>query len=228
MNKSLWAFAAALFLSNAWGATYNYTAQAYSSVLNHTGPCATGDCQDYAGSMQLTISITTPTPLPGSLTGYDISAVATSYSVNDGVQTFASADPQVRLIFPFRVDTNAAGQITAVSTIIERWQTPGVSHAVGDRYDLANLFFGPTIAVQHNVRCMSVGTITVPDTCTGGTTELNNSSIASAPAGGTWTSNVPAPAAEPVSIPTLNEWGLLILSLALGLGSAAYLRHRRG
>jgi len=84
---------------SARGATYNYVGLPYSTEIaylqNYTPPCMAGNCANYTSDMQVTGYINTAAPIPANQTNLDITSSITSFSLSDGVHTFANTDPLV-------------------------------------------------------------------------------------------------------------------------------------
>jgi hypothetical protein len=220
MNKSL--FLAAVMATSGWAAaTYSFTSSNYGTVTNFT-TCTIGPCANYTSSMKISGSFTVATALGANFSGAtDISSLITAYSFSDGLVTYTNTDANARL-YQFNVATDASGNISVASILIERWQSGSSPHSVGDRVALVNLN-GPSInQAENNLRCLTVGGGTgsgVSDLCVTGTSDAG-SSVASANSG-TWASPVtggPSPTPAP---PTL----LLILT---GLaGASLYVAMRK-
>jgi hypothetical protein len=200
-------------------ATYTFQSANYDTTGNFVGPCGTGNCANFSLAMNTDGSFTGPTRLAPNLPGVDITAALTSFTFNDGLTTYSSTDPQVR-VYQFLVATDATGAITAVNILIERWQTGGAVHVLGDRFDYINIVGAGQVLAQHNFPCTAVGPSPAgtADSCTG-TVPDASSSTASAAAAGVFALGA---AAEP--IPTLGEYALLLLAALMGIAGAAGVR----
>lgn len=176
--------------------TYTYVGPDATTFVNFTAPCGTGPCANFPPGTHLTGQFTTAAPLSANLPGNNISAQVTSFSFTDGLNTYSSADPDVR-VYNFTVATDAGGNVTLINTsqiVVERWQTGSSPHAAGDRYSLAMIWTGTLGGVSHNnAGCTKVGVSIVgaPDTCTTEAPDVSTST-ASAPKG-TWTKFPVAP-----------------------------------
>jgi len=169
--------------------TYSYVGPAATTFVDFTAPCGTGPCANFPPGTQLTGQFTTAAPLPANMSGSNISSLVTSFSFTDGLNTYSSADPGVR-VYNFTVATDAGGNVTLINTseiVVERWQTGTSPHAAGDRYSLAILWALHPGGVSHNnAGCTKVSTsfAGVPDTCTVEAPDASTST-ATAPTG-TW------------------------------------------
>jgi hypothetical protein len=230
---------AVLFVANlllagvAWPAlaqatTYTYGgAPTYSSITNFTPSCTVGPCANYTSAMAPSGSFTTATPLAANLSNVDIAALVTSFSFNDGINTYTS--PNGRII-TFHVYTDASGVPTASTTIeIQEWTTGSSPHASGDRFSDFSMDFDVT--ATNNIGCTGVGTSGgTADACisSGGTD--SNSSTASNTDAGTWAiagGPPPPPKASTTvtPVPTLSSWG--VCALAMLVVMVGWLRLRR-
>lgn len=226
MKTTLRAFTVAAFAAfAAMGATHAAT---YSpgSIGKYTSKqdaatCTVGVCHTYTLNMAASATFTTAAPLAPNLTNANISGQITSFSFSDGVSTFASSDANVRL-YVAEVSTSATGQITGAFLIVERWQT-GTPHSAGDRVDLFALT--SLAAAYNNHICLSTGTSPasgVADVCTNIDADSNSSSAF----GGAVTWIAPAaPVAK--SIPTVSEWGLIIMSALMGVAGLVVARRKK-
>lgn len=210
MKKYLVFLAAALLQAGAWAVTYTYTGPAYnaSELHNFTAcPPGMGNCGGYTTAMAQTGSFTTVVPLPANLNNQGIAAQVTSFSFSDGLTVYASGDPQVTLHSISATTTGGGLQLTVV---LLRWQTPG-PHAAGDHLDYLLVGEGG----QHNAVCSNVESIPLGDKCyassAGGVFSSWRDESAT---DGTWTvTGLPPVAAN--AVPTLGEWGLLLLALVM-------------
>jgi hypothetical protein len=214
--KKLWTLLLTMALaSSVWAETYSYTGGSYTTFSNHT-TALLGSVGDYLPGMKVTGTFTTAGPLAANLLNADVSPLVTGYSFFDGLITFASTDSNVRLHSGFYVSTNASGQIIAGAVWIQRWQAGVAPHAAGDRLDhfqINSAISFPT----HNSGCAVIGLSPAgtPDSCNSPTSDTNTSSAGSV-AGGAWSLVVPAPAAV-TSVPTLSEWGVIVLGVILAM-----------
>jgi hypothetical protein len=222
MKKYLVLLAAALLQAGAWAATYTFTGPTYSTanITNFTScPGGSGDCGAYTTAMSQEGWLTIAAPLPGNLNGEDITALVTAFSFSDGLTTYASNDPEVGLA---NVAATTTGGVLEISLVLQRWQMPA-PHVAGDHFDaMAVMNFGGS----HNALCTALSNTQGNAYCaTASAGNVYSSWLASAP-GGVWTATGLPPVAF-TAVPTLGEWGLLLLaSLMLGAGWMAVGRRR--
>src|SRR5271168_4093332 len=95
-----------------WAATYNVTSPDYTIVNNYTN-CTVGTCVDYSTSLSASGNFTTSAALAANLSNAVIASDITSYSFSDGLNSFASSDPETRLQ-RFSVSTDSNGNITSL------------------------------------------------------------------------------------------------------------------
>lgn len=210
MKKYLVFLAAALLQADAWAATYTYTGPAYSppDLHNFTScPPGTGNCGAYTTAMAQTGSFTTAAPLPSNLNSQDITAQLTSYSFSDGLTTYSSGDPQVTLV---SVSATTTGGVLDFSVHLVRWQTPA-PHVIGDHLDQVLV----TESGQHNAVCGNIQVNPQGDSCGTSNAGVVFSSWTDASSTvGSWTVTGLPPVATN-AVPTLGEWGLLLLALLM-------------
>jgi len=224
MKKYLVFLAAALLQAGAWAVTYTYTGPTYNAadITNFSScPGGAGDCGAYTHAMAQGGSLTTIAPLSGNLNGADISALVTSFSFFDGLTTFASNDPQVTLI---GVEATTTGGVLQIIFNVQRWQTPA-PHLQGDHFDGMVTMNSGSI---HNFVCTG-GPQQNPQgqtRCQAGAGIDGYASWVNPAPGGTWAVTGLPPVAS-TAVPTLGEWGLLLLaSLMLGASWMAVGRRR--
>ncbi len=205
---------AACAYGSAWAATYTYngTNYAQNKINNFTAaPCAAvSQCANFTTGMKQQGSFTTAAPLQTNLANANIAALITSYSFDDGLTQYTSGGANDHLLFA-KVSTDSMGNIVNSNIILGKWQT--ASHGVNDRLD--------TIAVNnvsnHNVLCDSV--------TPAGACSLSHNDTSSSDADtfilNAWTIQA---GSDVASVPTLSEWGLLLL---VGLLGTVGLRQRR-
>lgn len=207
----------------AQAATYTAaSAGPYTAKTDFT-VCNGGPCQNYTTAMVPSGSFTTATPLAANLSNAPIGAQITSFSFNDGINTYASTNPNVRL-FQATVSTSATGAITSSNIFLELWQTGTVPHAIGDKFGLMQI--GATVAGYNTLNCTSVGTgpTGATDSCVTAPSFVGASYASGAP--WSWTLVTPsAPTATPV--PSTSALGLLILSALLGVAGFGISRRHR-
>lgn len=220
------AAAAAMFfaaIGAAQAATYTAaTTGPYTTKTDFT-VCSGGPCQNYTLAMTPSGSFTTATPLAANLSNANIAAQITSFSFNDGINTYASTDPNVR-IYSATVSTSATGSITSSTLFFELWQTGTSPHASGDK--LAIVQIGSTVSATNTLNCTGVGTSPagVGDSCVSGPSGAGSSSAN----GATWTwAAVTPPATAATPVPSTSALGLLVLSALLGGAGLAISRRNR-
>ena len=222
MNRVLLMMSA--LAATSWAsATYTFASNPYVTPTNYT-TCATGPCANYSATGTITGSFTVASALGPNFSGVnDITSKVTSFSFSDGINTYSSSDSAVR-VYQFFVSTDATGAISAASILIERWQTGTSPHKVSDRVASFNLN-GPDVnQVFNNSVCTAVGGGTgsgVSDLCQ----SFNNDSSTSQASAtfATWngpstTTTPPTPTPTPtaaVATPSLGEWGMIFLVVAL-------------
>ena len=97
------ALLASLISSFGYAATYTYTGEYFYEVG-----------APYTTDMRVTASITTSSPIPPNSTNLDISAILTSWSANDGIQTINNTNGVIYpTVPPTDFSTDASGNITA-------------------------------------------------------------------------------------------------------------------
>lgn len=207
--------------------TYTLQAAAYLNVTNFTSPCAIGPCASFPAPSQPTGTFTTNAPLAPNLSSVAVQGSVTSFSFNNGIESFESTSPDVRLNV-FLVSTDASGAITGSNIEIINWLTgtPG-AHATSDRLSaiVISVGVGETARAYRNLVCTA--TLGVPtgaaDSCSTGNVDASSSSAESL-----WPSFVmqapPPPMVAAVPVPTLSELALALL--ALGVASIAWSRRR--
>ena len=206
----------------AQATVYSFTGPIYSSFTNFTSPCATGPCANFSPGSRLTGQFTTAVPLASNLSDVVINPQVTSFSFTDGVNTYSSANPNVRPN-TFRVSTDAGGNITLSGSdfiLITLWQTGSSPHAVGDRGAWARIL-PSSVDAFNNYSCATVGTSVggVSDSCLAATVDPSTSQALNDAVTGTWSRQSIGP------IPTVSVWALVLLSL--GLAGLAAIRWRK-
>ena len=178
-----------LFLSpGLWAqtTTFTYTGNVFG-VSNFTAPCGTGPCANYPSGARWTGHFTTSNPLPNNLGFYtDITGQVTNFSFTDGLNTFSSADPNMR-VNAFFVKTDAGGNVTVADLSGWLWQTGSNPHSSGDR--LAFMQIDTPDLAYNNGSCPTVGTSFsgVPDSCTSVPAFDASTSLGSQNTPGIWT-----------------------------------------
>lgn len=196
----------------------------YGSFSNFTPPCALGPCQNYAAATTPSGSFTTSAPLPANMAGSNIAGSLVSYSFSDGINTYSSADSDVRL-HTMTVATDGTGAIVSSLVLVEKWLTGTAPHAAGNRFSFVQLNTS-TISGTHNTVCTTLGVSPagVADSCMAESPDASRSRGTNAFF--TWSSISIAPA-NPASIPTTSEWGLVGMALLLCLAGCTAVRRRR-
>ena len=150
MKKYLVLLAAALLQASAWAATYTFTGPLYTNPTQFTAPCATPTCDNFTTAMRQTGSFTTAAPLAPNLANVLITGLIQSYSFNDGITQYDSADPETWLAYAF-VSTDPVGNIVYENIELSRWQS--VNHGVNDRLNSMSV----NILSVSNVYCQQTG-----------------------------------------------------------------------
>lgn len=183
-------------------ATYTYTGSAFAQTTDHSS-CAVGICGDYSIGGRLTGNFTTAVALTSNLTNQDIKGSVLAFSFNDGLTTFDSSSGAVFLA-QMTVSTDGTGNLSGVTISIVRWQStpPALDGTIHQRVDLVLILdSGPLVLVNKNVTC----TATFGLNCTL-ISPTSDSSDATATSSGTWVRTL-----SPQQIPTVSEWGMIIM-----------------
>jgi len=199
--------------------TYTFSAPNYTVVANDT-TCTVGTCGSFTTAMTVAGSFTTSSPLAANLANHDITSQVTSFTFSNGMNTFSSGDPNVR-VYSFTVDTDAAGTVTPEFILLEAWTTGVSPHTTADRLNSVVLEVGLTLG-ERNVSCTSVGMSPTgtADACLALPTD-SSSSVAQA-AAGTFTSS----GTTAIPVPTLSKWGLTAIAGILTATGCWSLRRR--
>jgi len=128
------------------GSTYIFTSPNYSSVIPFTAPCTMGVCANYTTSMHPAGSFTTASPLPANLVGAVLTNGIISFVFTDGINTYASSDPN-SLLVGLTVSTDASGVPIPTSTSIRLEQTTALGR-------LNELFVGSSQSSINNELCL--------------------------------------------------------------------------
>lgn len=213
-----------LFGSSAYAATYTVSPSGnYTSKADFTAPCAAGTCANFSLAMNVSGTFNVPT-LAANLVNSEIGATLTSFSFNDGINTYSSADPAVR-IGRFQVTTNASGALTSANILVEKWLTGATPHTTADYFSLFSISGSSVAQVYHNTRCAGLGTAPsgVTDFCV-----INSSGTQLSEAQGATVSysGGGAPVAA-TPVPTLNEYALMLLASLMAGFAGWKLRKRR-
>lgn len=209
MGKFYLAVLMLFFSATSWAATYIYQGNNYYSILVGT---------TYTTSMHISGSFATANPLPANLTSTDIgptgSNLVQSWSFNDGVNTYTPANSYI-IPAAFMVTTDSNGNI---SQILIGIFSPLPPHALGD--SISGVVFDSSNYDQaaSGAPCMNLS----GSTCIGANGNVATGGFASSIPG---TFSLAVTSTTPV--PTLTEWGMIILSSLLALGTVFTLRHQR-
>ena len=194
-----------------------------ATVYQYVGPNYASASSPYTTAQRVTGQFTTASPLAPNLPQASVLAQVTSYSFSDGVNSYASSDPNARVI-EFKVATDAAGAISGWTVELDVWESGTSPHTAGDLVSSMNVI-GAGDLVLDSANCSTVGTSVegIGDSCTS-TTGGSVASNLSSP--GTWSIVATPVAPVAVAVPTLSEW--MTLALALLLASVAAVGLRRG
>jgi hypothetical protein len=216
--KKLLGVAPLLLAPCLWAASYTYTSNTYTTVVNYTS-CTAGTCETFTTSMKLTGTFATvPSSLPPNVTLLNIAAIVTSFSFNNGITAFASTVPNTR-VSAFQVSTDSQGQITQALIDIQLWMTGTSPHVAGNRLD--EFVIVENDNAYGNSICGSVGISPdgTPDTClTPGPDSA--SSFAHDNSNGSWVTNLSP------TVPTLSQWSQILLAALLGVAGWIMMRRR--
>ncbi|MBK6804248.1 MAG: hypothetical protein IPG84_04990 [Betaproteobacteria bacterium] len=173
----------------------------------------------------MTGQFTTASPLAPNLPLASVLAQVTSYSFSDGVNSYASSDPNARVI-EFKVATDAAGAISGWTVELNEWESGTPPHTAGNLVSSMNII-GSGDLVLDSANCSTVGTSLegIGDSCTS-TTGGSVASNLSSP--GTWSIAATPAAPAAAAVPALSEWMTLALALLLASAAAVGLRSSRG
>lgn len=228
MRKTLSATALALATGTSFGATVNVTSTGnYATITNYT-VCTTPAalCANFLGTHNVSGTFTTAGALPVSAVNVEIGSTVTSYSFASGLDTVASSDANARLN-SLRISTDASGNITSINLLqAVLWMTGAAPHTTADRFT-AIVIAGASGTATHNSGCQTTGTGNsgVLDTCLVSTVaDTSRSTANSAPVS---VAMAAAPASAAAPIPTLSEWGLILMASLMGMFGVARLRRQR-
>jgi len=211
-------------VAHAQPTTYVATATGNYTLLTNFTLCVTGPCQNFNTGIGASGSFTTSAPLAANLAGANITPLVTAFSFSDGIHTYSSTDLAAR-IFLFNVSTNASGAITTTDIRIQRWLTGTSPHVPGDRHSW--IFFQATGEVDHNAECLTVAASPagVADSCTLVLGADTSRSLAFGSAR-VWSIAAAPVASAAISVPTLSEWGVILLVGLVALAAFVVPRHR--
>ncbi|WCM94772.1 IPTL-CTERM sorting domain-containing protein [Acidovorax sp. NCPPB 2350] len=231
VRKILLGLVATLAAGTSFGATVNISSTGnYSTLQNYTS-CTTVPstlCANFLTTHNVSGTFTTTGALPASANNLEIGSTVTSYSFTSGLDTVASTDTNARLN-SLRISTDASGNITNVNLMqAVLWLTGSAPHSTANRFS-AVVVVGSNGTSTHNSGCNTLGTGNsgVTDTClvsvvtdTSRST-ANNSPLSVAMA------TTPTPTTTATAIPTVSEWGLILMASLLGMFGIARLRRQR-
>jgi len=214
------AFAPSAF---AQATTYTLNSATYSTVVNGPAtPCDIAPCATFTSAMRLTGSFVTSEPLPPDSPTTNIAPILVSYSFSDGVTTYSSSDPLVRLD-TFRTATSG-GAVSIFRIEMQRWnQNPHMAGPDSAATRFASIRVQNTYGeANYGLKCNNVGVSNsgVSDYCD----SQNDSSDATSAYQETVSNTISVAAA---AIPTLSEWAMILLGLTMAGGSALYIQRRR-
>jgi hypothetical protein len=221
MSRAL--FLATAITANMWAATtYTFTGTNYTIIVNFSS-CGSGPCANYTNTMNVSGSFTVATALAANLSLQDITGQVTAYSFSDGINTYANTSANAR-IYSFQVSTDSTGHISNSNITLDLWQTGTAPFNTSNR--LASTIVAPGSAqATNNGGCVLLGggSSGVADSCGAFT---GNSSTSTAAGGGSWSGGgaPPAPAPAPTGVPSLGEWGMIVLASLLGVVASRRLR----
>lgn len=212
MKKYLVFLAAALVQAGARAATYTYAGVPYTAAaITNYSSCTAGTCANFTAAMAQSGSFTTVAPLPANLNDADIAALITSFSFSDGLTPFISSDPDTTLVGA-QASTNASGGVLAIELNFQHWADS--SHVFGSRIDVMVL----QLLARKNSQCQGVvfQSPSGRDVCQHVDFDAASSRVTfSGPVTpGAWTVTGLSPVATN-AVPTLGEWGLLLLALLM-------------
>ncbi|WCM89827.1 IPTL-CTERM sorting domain-containing protein [Acidovorax sp. NCPPB 3576] len=229
MRKILLGSVLALVAGTSFGATVNITSTGnYANLQNYTN-CTTTPaslCANFLPTHNVTGTFSTAGALPANASNLEIGSTVTSYSFSSGLDTVASTDTNARLN-TLRISTDASGNITNVNLMqAVLWVTGTAPHTTADRFT-AVILAGANSTSTHNSGCQNTGTGSsgVTDTCLTSTgvdtsrSTANNAPVSYAMAAAAVTTAAP--------IPTVSEWGLILMASLLGMFGIARLRRQR-
>lgn len=198
------------------------SANNYGGVGDYTDlTCPTGLCQNFTAAMNVTGSVTLDNPPPTSVTGYDISTLATSWTFSNGINTISSGDTTQARVVSLTINTDATGNVTAINGQIQLWLTGSIPHSTAERLSVINLS-GTTATALHNAPCTSYSG-NPPDICSTPGTDSNRSQAT----GAGLSFQIRAAGDAVHGVPTMSEWGLIVMATMIGLLGFAYMPRSR-
>lgn len=197
-------------------ALYTYSGQKYDGANAHA---------PYTASMSLQGSMTLSAPLPAGLANVPIGPgtpyLISSWSFNDGVNTFTASNSQIaadilsRYPQRFAVSTDSNGNIVAWELFMI---SPRKPHSVGQQVNnfLSQSGFGDIVADKSDATCSHLA----GDVCM----QVVATAYTSSSSDGSWTMKI-IPPSSPAAVPTL-EWPALMVLMGGVLGFAGWQRRK--
>lgn len=219
--------------------TYYIQSDPYDAVSNYTA-CPNGGCStQYDTSQRLSGSITFVSPLDPDMVDADVDVRIDSFNLSDGQNIITDARLYVDVfIQSARISTDSAGALTAFEFKFDRTGAPlGQPQPVLDNNDpgarVSSMWFSsapsPGMAVvDTNSICQARGDNVGGNTLGAGCMmqwPTNSEGASSATATGVTMSLTPPP--SPATVPTLTEWAMILLGLALACMAIAAIQRRR-
>ena len=232
MRKILLGLVAMAAAGTSFGATVNVTSTGnYGTIQNYTNctTVPTSSCANFVSTNNVSGTFTTSGALPANASNVDIGSTVTSYSFANGLDTIASTDTNARLN-SLRISTDASGNVTNVNSMqAVQWTTGPVPHNNTSRFNAVTLA-GANGAGTHNSACQTLGTGNsgVADTCLSAVvTDTSRSTGLNSPVSYSMAQTPPPVTGTAAPIPTVSEWGLILMASLLGLFGIARLRRQR-
>ena len=230
MRKILWGLVATLAAGTSSAATVNITSTGNYALLQNYTNCTTtpaSTCANFLSTHNVTGTFTTSGALPANASNQEIGSTVTSYSFSSGLDTVASTDTNARLT-TLKISTDASGNITSINVgQAVQWTSGSAPHVSGNRLNAVTIVGSNGIST-HNAACQTVGTGAsgVTDTCLQATvSDTSRSTASNAPVSVSMAQPPVTGTASP--IPTVSEWGLILMASLLGLFGIARLRRQR-
>lgn len=194
-----------LSFTNIHAATYDFVSVNYEDIFDTRS--------GYTTAMNVSGSITTSSPLPPNNGNLDISGLITGFSFNDGLQTIDDSNGFILSTFgPVSVVTDPLGNIDRV---IASWIIYPAPEFTSAPVSISNgiLISNNSASAISNFECMGPSTATA--IC--GTGSQATTAQARTPQSSTSTNwSIRAIPSSPTAVPSLNQWGIILLVLLLG------------
>ena len=222
---------AMVYLAATWGASANATSYLITAAGNYTQAglvpytlCVTAPawpCTNYTSTQSVSGHFTVPTVLAADLDKVSIAGMVGAFSFTDGINTYASSDTHARVLV-FSVTTDPGGNLSAAQISVQKWLPDTSPHNPGDRLSFFYIDGTAAYAVNNSL-CDRLGTSSVGtvDSCNRFFMDSSHSEGHQAAVAYAFT-----PDANPAPIPTLSEWGMIILAGVLAMGG--FVGMRRG